>query len=234
MTIWGRRSSCCMTSSLAAEDGLQHSTCMLNTQGIIKGGTRCCNFYFYIGTGKYCWCSGDMQALLAMKRFSACIMTDIGIRGRWLVGSYFWLYMTNHASLLNLKKYPGKARITPCDSKPSNHTAYHAVQTTDSPNNSIPVYGTRLSTRAFDLVQMNTSASIRSYMHTSQWHLMQCSTAPQIGRSWCTRPPQAASSWLSMLNKKLRQSNSCITQLAALRLPNILVTHTYYTCIRTC
>lgn len=35
--IWGKRTSCCMMSSPAAEDGLQHNTCMFNAQDLSEG-----------------------------------------------------------------------------------------------------------------------------------------------------------------------------------------------------
>jgi len=67
--IWERRTACCMTSSLAAEDGLQHNTCMFDEFRIHQMYQL--NFYVFSSTGKYCLCRNGMQVLLAMKGFSA-------------------------------------------------------------------------------------------------------------------------------------------------------------------
>ncbi len=48
------------------------------------GGTRCFDFCVYFSTGKYYLCSNGTQVLLAMKRFSACTMTNIARKDRWL------------------------------------------------------------------------------------------------------------------------------------------------------
>lgn len=80
--IWGRHTSCCMMSSLAAEDGLQHNTCMFNAQDSMKGpdASTSVSILAQVRTiGIAMGCSAS-----CMKGFSACTMTVIARRDRWL------------------------------------------------------------------------------------------------------------------------------------------------------